>query len=115
MIKDDTIWDKIWALREEMIAYIKEKVIENGGEVSYFDHDDPPSLNSSEDDEYVFSLDGINIKGNTLYFNGSSACSDTTWRDNEISTDALWEIYQSIDEVVATQSSEDERDWANLF
>jgi hypothetical protein len=95
--------DRFWALREEMIEYIKKAIETCGKGVKEIDlmeieYDNCPIISDSGDDETTFVLDKITItdKG-LLVFDGSSSWENGSWDENIISTDALYNICNEID------------------
>ena len=98
--------DRFWALRKEMIEYIKKAIETCGKGVKEIDlmeieYDNCPIISDSGDDETTFVLDKITItdKG-LLVFEGSSSWENGSWDENIISTDALYNICNEIDYIV---------------
>ncbi len=93
---------KIQELRYALISQITSILKENGFDelqISDIDMGNSPVLQWDRvDDENTFTLDRIELRNGELSFDGSSSWSNHTWSQEDISLDALEDIFEFLEE-----------------
>ena len=90
------------SIRHDAIAKVKSILSENGLDellISDIDEGNSPVVQWGNDDADTYTLDEISLNTNgTILFNASSCWTSGVWDENDISTDALIDIVDFLEE-----------------
>lgn len=100
--------NKIEEVRCEMLVDLASKVKENGGRVVYEDESSLsiPVVADSNFGEHICTLYAIELDANGLKFIVYENGEEFTWPEYRISTDCLYDIMETIDDIIDLKNNE---------